>query len=151
MTASDKSLNLIKQFEGLSLKAYLCPAGIPTIGYGSTRWPDGKKVQLGQVVTMEEADALLKFEVARVAARIPDGLYVDQSQFDALVSFTYNVGIGNLLSSTLLKLVRKWPDDPAIRTEFMKWTKITVNGEKKMLNGLVRRRKAEADLYFSNE
>jgi lysozyme len=148
MTASDKSLNIIKQFEGLSLKAYLCPAGIATIGYGSCRWPDGIKVQMGQVITMEQADLLLKFEVIRISERIP-ALPINQNQFDALVSFTYNVGIGNLLSSTLLKILKKDSNDPAIRNEFMKWVKITVNGQKKTLNGLVKRRTAEADLYYS--
>jgi lysozyme len=148
MTASDKSLNIIKQFEGLSLKAYICPAGIPTIGYGSTRWPDGIKVQMGQVITMEQADLLLKFEVMRISERIPS-LPINQNQFDALVSFTYNVGIGNLISSTLLKIVKKDSNDPTIRNEFMKWVKITVNGQKKTLNGLVKRRTAEADLYYS--
>ena len=148
MTPSDKALNIIKQFEGLSLKAYLCPASIPTIGYGTTRWPDGKKVELGQTVTIEQADALLRHEVGKIAHRIPQ-LFLTQNQYDALVSFTYNVGIGNLLSSTLLKKIKAWPGDSDIYKEFMKWTKITVGGKKMELKGLVRRRKAESDLYFS--
>ena len=62
MTYSKDCIDLIKDFEGLYLKAYLCPAGVPTIGYGSVRWPDGQKVQLGQTVTMDGAEELLRFE-----------------------------------------------------------------------------------------
>lgn len=148
MIPSDKAINLIKKFEGLSLKAYHCPSGIATIGYGNTRWPDGKRVEMGQVVSLQQAEAMLKGEVLKIANRMP-AVIVNQNQFDALVSFAFNVGMGNLLSSTLLKLVKANPWNDDIRDEFMKWTKITVNGQKKQLAGLVRRRKAEADLYFS--
>lgn len=147
MKPSQNCIDLIKQFEGLSLKAYLCPAGIPTIGYGSTRWPDGKKIDLGQQVTMDVADQMLRHEADKIADRIPANMF-NQNQFDAIVSFTYNVGIGNLLSSTLYTYAKANVNDVKIRDQFMRWTKARVGGKMMELRGLVRRRQAEADLYF---
>lgn len=138
---------LIKQFEGFVGKPYLCPAGVPTIGFGATYYLDGKKVTLQDAPITEAAghDLLInmlgRFEKA-VDASCRDDL--TQNQFDALVSFTYNLGEGNLKSSTLLKKVNADPNDPTIRDEFMKWVK--AGG--KVLPGLVKRREAEANLYF---
>ena len=127
---SAKGIELIKSFEGLVLKPYRCSAGVPTIGYGNTFYENGKKV------------ALTKFE------QYVDSYCIDtitQDQFDALVSFCYNLGPGNLKASTLLKKVNKDPNDPTIRAEFMKWNK--AGG--RALKGLTRRREAEANLYFA--
>lgn len=140
-------LNLIKKYEGLRLTAYLCPAGVPTIGYGSTRHPNGKKVLLGEKLTGEkEATQLLlatlsPFEDA-VNKHLPN---LNQCQFDALVCFSYNVGTGALVKSTLLKKAKINSADPSILDEFLKWNK--AGG--KVLTGLNNRRRDEANLYFS--
>lgn len=142
MQVSKNCIDLIKKFEGLSLKSYRCPAGLNTIGYGNTQWEDGTKVKENQTLTIDRAEKLLTFYVNKFA----DGIKVkcNQNQFDALVSFAYNTGIGNFNNSTLKKKVIANPDDPTIRAEFMKWVKS--NG--KQLAGLVKRRDAEANLYF---
>jgi lysozyme len=145
---SQKGLDLIKGFEGFRSKPYLCPAGVPTIGYGSTYYADGKKVTLqDQPISEKEAESLL-LETVKTYERCVDSYCTDilsQNQFDALVSFAYNVGCMNLKISTLLKKVNKNVNDPSIRTEFLKWKKS--NG--KVLYGLVVRREAEAALYFN--
>jgi len=146
--ASQKGLDLIKRFEGLKLKPYQCPAGIPTIGYGNTYYPSGAKVKLTDpAITKEKAEELLKFLLTSYEKGVDSFCRddINQNQFDALTSFAYNVGVGNLQKSTLIKKVNKNPSDPTIRAEFMKWNK----GGGKVLLGLTRRRQAEADLYFS--
>ena len=145
---SQKGLDLIKQFEGLSLKPYLCPAKIATLGFGNTYYPDGSKVKLTDPpITAQKAEELLRFLVQSYEKGVDSFCRDDisQHQFDALTSFAYNCGVNNLKSSTLLKKVNLNPADPAIRLEFMKWNK----GAGKVLAGLTRRRQAEADLYFS--
>lgn len=145
---SQKGLDLIKQFEGLSLKPYKCPASICTIGYGNTYYPDGSKVKLTDPpITAQKAEELLKFLVQSYEKSVDSFCRDDISQqnFDAICSFAYNCGVNNLKSSNLLKKVNLNPADPAIRLEFMKWNK----GAGKVLAGLTRRRQAEADLYFS--
>lgn len=145
---SDKGIELIKSFEGFSSKPYLCPAKIPTIGYGATFYPDGKKVTMkDSPITEEKGVELLKSMLVKFEQYV-DSYCVDsinQNQFDALVSFCYNLGPSNLKSSTLLKKVNADPNDPSIEVEFMKWVK--AGG--KTLKGLVRRREAEAKLYFN--
>lgn len=146
MKPSKKAIDIIKKYEGLYLNAYLCPASVPTIGYGTIRYPDGKAVKLGEKITMKRAEGLLIWEVEKIAGQIP-ALNINQNQYDALVSFTYNLGIGNLLKSTLFKKVKVNPDDPTIKDEFLKWTKARVKGELKTLKGLVKRRTEEYNLY----
>lgn len=141
MRTSQRGINLIKQHEGLRLEAYRCPAGIYTIGYGHTAG-----VRRGDMIDERRAEQLLaddlkKFE-AVVNRECPG---INQNQFDALVSFTFNLGETNLRKSTLLKCVKANPDNQNIYTEFLRWNKS--KGE--VLPGLIRRRKAEADLYFS--
>jgi lysozyme len=145
---SKKGLDLIKKFEGLKLKPYLCSAGVPTIGYGNTLYEDGRKVSLkDSVITESKATELLSYSLRNLEQQVDSFCRddINQNQFDALVSFAFNLGPYNLKSSTLLKKVNKNPKDPTIRDEFMRWTK--AGG--KVLKGLVERRKAEADLYFS--
>jgi lysozyme len=149
MIPSQNAINLIKKFEGFKGNSYLCPAGVPTIGYGSTIWTDGSRVKIGQTVTLKDAEKLMAFFLANVIHFIPDN--VNQNQFDALSSFLYNVGVDNFRKSTLLKLVRKNPDNELIRDEFMKWTLVRKNGSLVQSNGLKNRRKAEIDLYFKDE
>jgi len=142
MQVSKNCIDLIKKFEGLSLKSYKCPAGLWTIGYGNTQWEDSTKVKENQTLTIENAEKILTFWVSKYANNIK--VKCNQNQFDALVSFAYNTGIGNFNNSTLKKKVIANPDDPTIRAEFMKW----VNSNGKQLAGLVKRRDAEANLYF---
>lgn len=142
MQASKNCIDLIKKFEGLSLKSYKCPAGLWTCGYGNTQWEDGTKVKEGQTLTIERAEKLLTYWVNKYADKIT--VKCNQNQFDAMVSFAYNTGIGNFNTSTLKKKVIANPNDPSIRDEFMKW----VNSNGKQLPGLVKRREAEANLYF---
>ena len=137
--------DLIKRFEGCKLKAYKCPAGVFTIGYGSTFYEDGTKVKEGDVITQERADELFDVIISDFV-RMTDALVksdVTENNFSALVSFTFNVGTGNLRKSTLLRKVNANPKDPSIRAEFMKWTR----ANNVVLRGLVRRREAEAKLY----
>lgn len=146
--ASQKGLDLIKRFEGLELKPYKCPAGIPTIGYGNTYYPSGVKVKLTDpAITQIVAEALLKFLLGSYEKSVDSFCRDDisQNQFDALVSFAYNCGVNSLKSSTLLKKVNANPKDVTIADEFMKWNK--AGG--RVLAGLTKRRQAEADLYFS--
>lgn len=151
MNISNKGLSLIKEFEGLRLNAYLCSAGVPTIGYGSTFYPNGGKVKMGDKLNDEkEAEFLLHKTVERFengVNRLLDKTSVTQSQFDALVSFAFNLGLGNLEKSTLLRKVKTNPNDPSIADEFLRWNK--AGG--KVLAGLTRRREAEAKLYFANQ
>ena len=147
MIPSQKCYDLIKKFEGLFLKAYLCPANVPTIGYGSTMYATGKKVKLGETITRQIAQELIEWEVNN-KGKIVDAmkLELNQNQFDAVVSFVYNLGIGNFNKSTLLKKIKENPNDITIANEFTKWNK----GGGVILKGLVTRRKAESDLYFSH-
>lgn len=149
MKASQKCVELIKQFEGYKDKAYLCPAGIPTIGYGSTMWNDGRRVQMGDKITKEGAELLLHWELNNKAIALY-GLNVNQNQADAILSFVFNLGIGAFQKSTLIKKIRLNPNDPTIRDEFMKWNKSRVGGKLIELKGLTRRRTAEANLYYDN-
>lgn len=149
MIPSQKGINLIKKWEKFKPNSYLCPAGVPTIGYGSTFWTDGRRVRLGQTVTLQEAEKLMAYFLANVIHFIPDN--VNQNQFDAICSLIYNIGVANFRKSTLLKKVKENPDDLSIRDEFMKWTLHRKNGQLVPSNGLRNRRKEEADLYFSDE
>ena len=146
MKPSKQAIEIIKKYEGLFLNAYLCPASVPTIGYGTIRYPDGKPVKLGEKITLKKAEELLTWEVEKIATQIPK-VNVNQNQYDALVSFTYNLGIGNLLKSTLYRKCKANADDPTIKDEFMKWTKARVGGKLTVLKGLVRRRTEEYSLY----
>jgi len=148
MTPSNNCYFIIKSFEGLKLKSYLDGGGVPTIGYGSTMYKSGKKVKLGEQVTIEQAKELLEWEINNKATVINSQTIkakLTQNQFDALVSFAYNVGVGAFSSSTLLKKILVNPNDVNIAYEFSRWNKD--NG--KVVDGLTKRRKKESDLYFS--
>jgi len=147
MKLDDKGYKLITGFEGLKLKPYLCSAKIPTIGYGNTYYSNGKHVTLlDEAITQLEAFEMFKEIADRFALAVNKRLTkpVTQNQFNALVSFAYNVGTGGFSTSTLLKKVNVNPNDLSIRNEFMKWTK--AGG--KVVQGLVNRREKEADVYF---
>ena len=145
MEVNKAGRDLIKQFEGCKLKAYKCPAGLNTIGFGLTFYPDGTKVKEGDVITQQQAEDYFNAVVDDFAKQV-DVLVksnVTANNFSAIVSFAYNVGIGNLKKSTLLKKVNANPKDATIPAEFRKW--VRANGE--VLKGLVKRRDAEAKLY----
>lgn len=132
--------DLIRKFEGLRLTAYKCPAGVWTIGYGHTG--DVKK---GDVITAHQADAILDVDLDKFERGVVNLLDVDvnDNEFAALVSFAYNLGIGALGRSTLLKLINAG-NKPQAATQFMKWT----YAAGKVVPGLVRRRAAERELFL---
>ena len=143
MKTSPKGIALIKEFEGLRLKAYLCPGGVWTIGYGHTAG-----VKPGMVISEAQAEEYLKADLISFERYLNGlGLALNQNQFDALISFIYNVGTGNFSSSTLLRKVRANPQDNSIVDEFLRW----VYSKGRVLPGLQRRRLREMKLYFSNE
>ena len=148
MEVSQRCIDLIKKFEGLRLEAYLCPAQVPTIGFGSTMYQDGRKVKIGDVLTLQEAEALLVWELQTKGKAMPK-LRLNQNQYDAVMSFVFNLGLGAFKGSTLYKKINMNPSDPTIRAEFTRWNKARVNGSLVELKGLTNRRKAEADLYFT--
>lgn len=148
MKLNNDGYKLICDFEGLSLKPYLCSAKISTIGYGNTYYPNGVRVTLlDKPITKDYAFEIFKDIADKFAKRVNAMVKkpLTQNQFNALVSFAYNVGTGNFSTSTLLKKVNLNPNDLSIRTEFMKWNK----ANKVVVNGLTTRRKKESDLYFS--
>ena len=134
-------------FEGYKPKAYLCPAGVPTIGFGSTMYTDGRKIKLGDTINEQQANELLMWELKNKSIAL-HGLKLNQNQFDSCLSFIYNLGIGAFTKSTLRKKILINPNDKSIKDEFLKWNKARVNGQLTELKGLTRRRIAEADLYF---
>ena len=144
---NEDGINLIIKWEGLRLKPYLCSAGVPTIGYGSTRYADGRKVKLNDAPISKEM-ALLLFEKTITIYEDAVDVYtrddINQNQFNALVSFAYNLGNQALKNSTLLKKVNYNPNDKNIALEFAKW----VNAGGKRIEGLVNRRNDEIKMYF---
>ena len=144
---TQKAINLIKESEGCRLKAYKCSAGVDTIGYGNTFYPDGTKVKIGDTITQQRAEELLLFILEGFLSGINKVVKVklNDNQIGAIVCFVYNIGIGNFTKSTLLKKLNQNPNDPTIKDEFMKWNKVN----KVVLKGLEVRRSKEALLYFS--
>jgi lysozyme len=139
---------LLKKFEGCKLKAYRCPANVCTIGYGHTSAAGAPEVHDGMVITQKDADDILRRDLVKYETAVFGMVQqpLTQHQFDTLVDFAYNAGVGALKSSTLLKKVNaaQFDDVPA---ELMKWTK----GGGKVLPGLVRRRQAESAWWVSGE
>jgi lysozyme len=144
MRTSDNGVKLIEQFEGRYLNAYRCPAGVLTIGYGHTTAEGPPVVKEGMRITEEEADTILRSDVAKEEGHVSGLVKVplSQNQFDALVSFCFNVGPTNLANSTLLRTLNAGNYD-AVPAELLKWTR----GGGRELPGLVRRRQAEAALW----
>ena len=143
MKCSQEGLELIKKFEGCKLKSYKCPAGVWTIGYGHT-----EDVKEGDIVSPQEADKLLRADVFKFEEYVADNVMVNltQNQFDALVAWTFNLGVGNLRNSTMLKKLNN-ADYTSVPFEMKRWNK--AGG--KTLDGLVRRRQAESLLFESKE
>jgi len=143
MNISQEGLSLIKKFEGCELEAYKCAADVWTIGYGST-----KGVKEGDTVSQEEADKLLLHEMEEYEGYINDMVNVDleQNQFDAMVSWVFNLGPANLKTSTLLKVLNA-KDYEGVPAQIKRWNK--AGG--KVLQGLIRRREAESLLFAGKE
>jgi len=149
MKISQKGIDLIKQFEGVSLKAYPDPGtgGEPwTIGYGTTVYPSGVRVGKGDTITPNHAEYCLRHDIEKFEAGVSKALTAEttQNQFDAMVSLAYNIGLGNFTKSTLLRKhnAKCWQCAAA---QFGVWR----NAGGKVMIGLVRRRAAERELYMS--
>lgn len=143
MTTSEQGRNLIKQFENLRLDAYLCPAKVPTIGWGHT-----KGVKLGQRITVQQAEQMFAEDIAPIE-RLLNGLKINfrQEQFDALVSWIFNLGAGKFKSSTMYKRIVANARDEEITDQMVKW----INSGGRPLAGLMVRRVKEANMYLGRE
>lgn len=140
MTTSYKGKDIIKSFESLRTDSYICPAGKWTIGWGHT-----KGVKMGQHITKQQAEDMLVEDIAPIERMLNAvGINFRQEQFDALVSWIFNLGMGNFSKSTMLKRIVEGADDEKITDEMVKW----VFAGKQRLPGLARRRVAEANLFI---
>lgn len=152
MKASASIKAFIKEMEGLRLSAYKCPSGVMTIGYGHT----GKDVTPTMRITKQRADELFDADLARFEKQLADAMRRDgintltQGQYDALVSFAFNVGMNALHGSTLWRKLKADAGDASIVTEFGRWVYGTRNGRKVVLPGLVQRRAREAKMWEAN-
>ena len=144
-STSAEGIELIKKFEGCKLEPYRCSANVLTQGYGHT-----KTVVEGQSWSQDHAEEMLMLDLQEFEQAVRELITVDlnKDQFSSLVAFTFNVGRGNLATSTLRKvlLAEKYDEAP---DQIRRWNKATVNGKKVVLDGLVRRRNAEALLFQS--
>jgi len=140
MFTSQKGIDIIKKYEGCKLTAYKCPAGVPTIGYGRTQG-----VKMGMTITQAQAEAFLKADIKPLESVLNKmGINYTQNQFDALVSWLFNLGVGNFNSSTLKKKILAKASDVEITDQITKW----VNAGGKPLLGLKKRRVEEANLFL---
>ncbi|QIC87521.1 lysozyme [Serratia liquefaciens] len=146
MRISNKGISLIKEFEGCKLKAYQDSVGVWTLGYGWTQPVDGRKIGPGMVIDQATAERLLKCGLVQYEQGVNQlvKVIITQGQFDALVSFSYNLGLRSLSTSTLLRKLNAG-DKQGAADEFGKW----VNAGGVRLNGLVKRREAERKLFLS--
>jgi lysozyme len=136
MKSSDILIEKIKEFEGVKLVAYKCPAGIPTIGVGHT-----KGVKMGQKIQMAQVNSLLRSDLSPIEVFLnKQPAKFTQGQFDALVDFAFNLGIGALSGSSLFKKALAKAKDTEIKSEFIKWT----HAAGRVLPGLVKRRQWES-------
>ena len=143
MKRSIEGEKLVKEYESLRLKAYLDSGGVPTIGYGTTKYLGKTPVKIGDVITKKRAEELFWFDCDITDKSIPTDLTITQRQYDALFSFVYNVGKTQLMSSTLFKEVRKNPNSEAVGTQWVRWVK----DKGKVVEGLRIRRNKELAYY----
>lgn len=147
MQTSEQGIKMIIAFEGIEEKAYKCPSGVWTIGVGHTEKIDGRPINAGMHITQEKAMQLLHQDLAHFEEYInaePYAKKLQQHQFDALVSFVFNVGRAAFHSSTMRRKLCSGADKDSIAAEFGRW----IYGKKGMLPGLVRRRKIEAEMFL---
>lgn len=144
---SEAGLQDIRAYESLRLNAYRDGNGVPTIGYGATRYENGQRVQMGDTITYERAEQLLLWYVRRECEVPINALVVvplNQDQFDSLCALVYNIGAAQFATSTLLKVINAGNDPGAVAEQIVRWRKD--NGED--VRGLWRRRCREAELYL---
>ena len=142
-TTSEQGRNLIKQSEGLRLKAYRCPAGVPTIGWGHT-----EGVKMGMRITQAQAEVLLIQDLEPVEQLLNKmGVQFRQGQFDALASWIFNLGTGRFVGSTLCKRRQAGAEDAVVASEIVKW----IYSGGRPLSGLMTRRVKEANMYLGRE
>lgn len=141
MTGKD----IIKKWEGLRLKAYLCPAGVPTIGYGHTY-----NVKMGQTISVAQAELFLDHDYQDAEEQVLSLVKVPltENQLGALTSFVFNLGVGNLRISTLLRKLNQG-DYRGAAEQFGAWNKARVNGVLTVLDGLTKRRADEKNLFLT--
>lgn len=152
MKTSKKGINLIKEFEGFRKNAYLCSAGVWTIGFGSTRYLNNRKVKQGDQISLAEAEELIAHDLIKFEGTLNKlvTVKINQNQFDALICFIYNIGEGAFKNSTLLKKI-ELRDFLGAADEFSRWNKAPSpsTGKLRALPGLTRRRTAERKLFLS--
>lgn len=150
MTPSDSFYRLLIQFEGLKLQAYRDSAGIPTIGIGTIRYPDGSKVKITDTCTEIQANEWARYDAGKMAVKLNKLITgIEQKQFDALLLLMYNIGDGGLSGSTVLKRIKAGASETDIREAWLRWNKAKIAGVLQPVKGLTNRRKLELDLYFS--
>ena len=151
MSPDNNCYGFIKQWEGLNLTAYQDSGGIWTIGYGAIVYQNNIPVKKGDNITQDMAESLLEWEVNLKSISVNHLVTasLNQNQFNALISFAFNIGTYGLWSSTLLKRVNANSADPAIRDAFLMWDKAHIDGTLVVVTGLLNRRTQEANLYFS--
>lgn len=149
MKIGSEGLKLIKEFEGCKLLSYKCPAGVWTIGIGSTRYADGSPVKANQALPNEEAALMLLTKTVASYEHTVNtiGIELTQNEYDALVCLCYNIGSGNFVSSTLVKMLKAGEPKSEVAKQFLRWDK--AGG--KPLAGLTRRRNAEAELFLKQD
>jgi lysozyme len=149
MKIGSEGLKLIKEFEGCKLLSYKCPAGVWTIGIGSTRYADGSPVKANQALPNEGAALMLLTKTVAAYEHTVNtvGVELTQNEYDALVSLCYNIGSGNFVSSTLVKMLKAGEPKSEVAKQFLRWDK--AGG--KPLAGLSRRRNAEAELFLKQD
>jgi lysozyme len=151
MILSQNGLKLIMSFEGLKLSPYLDTAGVPTIGYGTIMYPSGHAVTMNDpAITTTQAAQYLEWEVNQKVGSVQHyvQVVVSQNEFDALVSFAYNEGLGALKTSTLLRLLNLG-DTQGAADQFLMWDKDRVDGQLVVNQGLLNRRQAERNLFLT--
>ena len=147
---SRNGLKLIQEYEDFRAKAYLDIKGVPTIGFGTTYYQDGTKVQLGDICTRSQAEAWFMNDCKALDAFLDRNVTQEkltQNQFDALASFIYNVGRSAFIGSTMYRLIKLGKMNEAA-DEFLRWDKVTINGKKVSSQGLLNRRKKERALFL---
>lgn len=152
MFVNDAARKLIKEFEGLRLKAYRCSAGVLTIGYGHTTNAGAPEVKPGMAISRDEAERIFNRDIERFAARVEALIKVDvtENMFGACVSLAFNIGIGGFSKSSVLRFINRRRFDEAADA-FMLWNRVTKNGVRVVERGLTRRRAAEAALFKTED
>lgn len=151
MKTSDRGVDFIVMLEGIELKAYKCPAGVWTIGVGHTGEVDGKKIVEGMIISRDKAYELLREDLGvaeKYIALQPFAKNLKQCQFDALVSFVFNIGASAFYTSTLRRKLCVGDSEESVAAEFGRWIYGTVDGKKVILKGLVRRRQMESERFL---